>query len=123
MTLSELIAQVKSEKPNSFSNDKLTEFVNQVESDVAEFLGGGTKDSWVPYDYTDDNDKDLLVSRPYDVLYKYYVNARIDFALEEYESYANNIEQFNACWIDYTNSAIRGGVVEKQLPTRIKNVF
>lgn len=121
MTVKELIAQVKEEKPNSFSNDKLVEFINEIEADVVEYIDGFMKYEWEEYTYEDDNE--LIVMHPYDRMYRYYLMAKIDYALEEYQSYANNISQFNSDWIDFKDMAIRKGLVRTRLPRKIRNVF
>lgn len=123
MTLLELITQVKAEKPNSFSNDKLTEYVNEIEEDIVEFLGDEAKRYWDPYVFPEDQDEELLAVPPYDRLYKSYLKGKIDYDLEEHESAANNMAQFNSDYADYKDSAIRKGLVRIEQPKRIKNVF
>lgn len=123
MTLLELITQVNAEKPNSFSDDKLTEYVNELEADIAEFLGGEIKMMWEAYVFDRDKNEDLLAIPPYDRLYKSYLKGKIDYDLEEHESAANNMAQFNSDYADYKDSAIRKGFVRIWHPKRIKNVF
>lgn len=120
MTLSDVIRKVKEELPNSFSDDKLTEFVNEIEADIAEYIGNF---SWSKYTYANDSEKKLLVRPPYDKLYISYVKAKIDQTLQEYESYANIIAQFNEDYDEYKSYAIREDKIEYPLPTRIKNVW
>lgn len=123
MTIDELITQVNEEKPNTFSNDKQTEFINQIESDIVDFLGGRFRRYWEQYVYTRDKDEELIAKPPYDRLYKDYLKAQIDYALEEYQSYANNQAQFMQDFDDFKSFAIRMGMVEKRLPKRVRNWF
>lgn len=124
MTLAELIAQVNEVKPNSFGNSKLTEFVNELEADVVDFLDEGSgRTNWTPYVYSTHNSRELVVKPPYDRLYKYYLMAKIDYALEEYQSYTNNQEQFASDFADYKDYAVRNGLVSVRLPGRIINLF
>lgn len=127
MTLLEVITKVKAEKPNSFSNDKLTEFINEVEADVAEFLGGQAWAYFESYVYANDQNSDLIAPPPYDRMYPYYVMAKIDYALEEYESYANNMAQFMSDFTDYKDAMINKGIVKirdrKGKRIKLKNIF
>ena len=120
MKLSEAIEQVKKEKPHSFSMDHCTVFINEVEAAVQDFLGIPASE-WKKYDYKESGNADLIVKEPYSVLYVSWLKAKIDYAMEEYESYANNQAQFDSDFEDFKAWAVREGKVKKPLPTRIKN--
>lgn len=89
MKLSEAIERVKAEKPHSFSEDHCTLFITEVEALVQEYLGIQA-DKRIEYDWKEDGNKELIVPAPYDALYISFLKAKIDYANEEYESYANN---------------------------------
>lgn len=117
MTLEKLISLVKEEKPNTFSESKLTEYVNDIEAEVAEqFL----TDAPI-YDWEEDQEALLLAPRPYDKLYVSYVKAKIDYANEEYESYTNNATQHAQDFKELVDWIVR----ENQAPgiTRFRNIF
>ena len=119
MTIKELIDKVKEEKPNSFTNVKLLEFVNEVEENVAEEL---RDDEFEPYTAVDDTE--LLVQAPYDDLYVYYLKAQIDYSNEEYPSYQLNAEQYNACFDSFADWVVRTGqVTYRDIPSRFRNIF
>lgn len=118
MKLTQVIAQVNEEKPNSFSPDKLTSFINEIEAEVREQLGQTGK----PYDYKDDSNTDLLAKPPYDKLYKSYLKAMIDYANEEYDSYANNQAQHVSDFQEFVDYVVRTGAVQT-VPKRFRNVF
>lgn len=120
MKLSETIEQVKREKPHSFSMNHCTLFINEVESSVQEFLG-------VPilerkrYEWEKDGDINLIAPDPYSALYISYLKARIDYSMEEYESYSNNQAQFESDFEDFKAWAIRKGQIKKTLPDKFVN--
>lgn len=120
MRLSEAIEQVKKEKPHSFSMDYCTLFVNEAEAAVQEFLGVPAAER-KRYDWNEDGNKELIAPPPYDVMYISYLKAKIDYAMEEYESYATNQAQFEADLAEWKAWAIREGKIHTKFPTKIKN--
>lgn len=123
MTIRELLNKINDEKPHSFPESKIVSFVNEVEPEVAEQL----KVAEVPV-YTDDPselDTKLLAAEPYDRLYISYVKARIDYANEEFDAYANDIAQHNQEFRDYTDWIVREGQATKigSKGMRFKHVF
>lgn len=121
ITLSTLIQQVAEEKPNAFKPAKLTSFINDIESQVVEDLD--TDKEFIPYDYAKDSGKLLIVPQPYARLYKSWLKAQIDFANEDYESYANNLAQHNQDYAEYFDYIVRVGEAVNTTPTRFSNAF
>ena len=122
MKLSEAIEEVKAEKPNSFGADHITRYINNVEASVQNFLGID-REEWVKYDWKADGNKELIIPAPYDILYKSFLKAKIDYAMEEYESYENNQAQFEADFDDWKAWAMRSGLVISDAPTAFTNWF
>ena len=119
MTIKKLIDKVQEEKPNTFQTDKLIEFINEIETDVAEQLNLD-----VPNYSESDLGEELLVGAPYDRLYVSYLKSQIDYANEEYASYQLNAEQHVQDFADFLNWAVRTGQPEQTLiPSRFKNIF
>ena len=59
MTISALINKIKEEKPNTFTDEKLLSFINEIEWETAE-------DLCVQFEpYEDVDDTELLVPEPY----------------------------------------------------------
>ena len=54
-------------------------------------------------------------------MYISYLKAKIDYAMEEYESYATNQAQFEADLAEWKAWAIREGKIYTKFPTKIKN--
>lgn len=120
MRLSEAIEQVKKEKPHSFSMDHCTVFINEVEASVQEYLGIPA-DEWKKYDWKEDGNAVLIAPEPYSALYISWLKAKIDYANEEYESYATSQAQFEADFTEFKAWAVREDRIRKELPTKIKN--
>lgn len=122
MTIRTLIDKVQAEKPNTFTNEQIVAFVNEVEGNVAEEL----RTKRITYSTTEeDMTKKLLVPAPYDRLYVSYVKAMIDFANEEYGSYQLNQQQFALDFEDFSNWVVRTNRAEEgsYIPRRLRNVF
>lgn len=111
MKLSEAIERVKIEKPHSFSDDHCTLFLTEVENILQDFLGMPIEER-VKFKWEEDGGKELIAPAPYDRLYVSWLKAKIDYSNEEYESYANNQDQFNADLAEFKAWAMREGEVE-----------
>jgi hypothetical protein len=120
MKLSECIEDVKQEKPNAFSDEKLTKFINELEAMVQEYLGVKS-DDMIEYDISEDDEKDLLVPPPFDSMYKAWLKAKIDYSNEEYYSYANNQAQFESDYEEWQAYALSSGMVRSDIPQCIRN--
>ena len=120
MTIKELIDKVTSEKPNTFDDAKLIEFINEVEIEVAEQLSEEFETKYT----VDDKAKVLMAPAPYDRLYVSYVKAMVDFANEEYESYANNQAQHVQDFKDFVDWVVREKVAVNHVhPVRFRNIW
>ena len=123
MTINEVISTVKREKPNQFANEHLIQWLNEVESLVQNKLGIMI-DEWFRYSVDDiENETELIVSPPYDILYVYWLKAKIDYTNEDYESFGNNQAQFQSHFNEFLAHAHRNGLVTSRLPRKFKNVF
>lgn len=95
MTLSEVMTRVDEIKPNAFSNEVKTSWMNEVEGMVQTEVFLFNPVDVVQYSYEEDKDKTLLVDPPHDKLYAPYLEARIDYANGEYNKYQNTMQLFN----------------------------
>ena len=120
MKLVNCIEEVKEEKPNSFGEDKLTRYINELEFMVQEYLGTESEDM-ISYDWEKDGTVELIVPPPYDSMYKSWLKAKIDYANEEYNGYANNQAQFSSDYEEWQAYALRSNMVKSDMPTGIKN--
>lgn len=101
MTLDQVIQMADSLKPNAFSANAKTEWVNECEGMVQTQVMLFAIEEVITYDYTSDKDKELLVIAPHSKIYWAYVCAMIDFANGEYDKYANSMQMFNAFFGEY----------------------
>jgi len=123
MTIRDLLNKINKEKPNrpnSFSEADLIAFANELEAEVADQLGMSEAPQYM--DNHTDLDIDLLVPAPYDRLYVSYVKAQIDYANEEYDSYANNQAQHVQDFQDFVDWVVRTGQSKKPFPHRFRNI-
>ena len=119
MTIQAIINKVQEEKPNTFTTEKLLEFINEIESDVAEQINVDFEDYT-----TDDLDEELLVPAPYNRLYVSYLKAQVDYANEEYPSYQLNADQHMQDFTDFVNWIVRTSQSDRiTFPIRFRNVF
>ena len=123
MTINKLLNKIRDEKPNSFGNERLIAFINEIEVEVADQLRM-TPDDVPVYTTSTDGDTELLATAPYDRLYVSYVKAMIDYANEEYDSYANNQAQHVQDFRDFVDWVVRTGqALSAFTPVRFRNVF
>lgn len=121
MTIQKLIDKVQEEKPNTFTDEKIISFVNEIEHEVAEQL---CVDFETEYTAEDNMDTVLLAETPYDRLYVSYVKAMLDFANEEYASYQNNVAQHMQDFRDFVDWVVRTNqALESTFPRQIRNVM
>ena len=118
MTIKSLIDKVQEEKPNTFTDEKLLEYINEIEYETAEQLA-------VDFEpYTEVDATELLVPEPYSRLYVSYVKAMVDYANEEYASYQLNQEQHVQDFRDFNDWVVRTGqAVEHYVPRKIRNIM
>lgn len=124
MTVNELLKRVDEQKPNAFSVAQKVSWLNDIETQIQEFLGyDGSR--WVVYtDSDEDLAKKLIVDRPYSNVYIAWIKAKIDFDNEEYESYQNNQAQFSSEFASFKSYALRNGLVSTTIvPNHFKNVW
>lgn len=118
MTIQEAINKVKEEKPNTFTNEKMLSFINEIETEVAHELD----EEFEPYETVDSTE--LLAPNPYSRLYISYLKAMVDFSNEEYPSYQVNQMQHVQDYGDFVDWIVRDKVaVEHVIPSRFRNIF
>ena len=123
MTITYLLNKIKDEKPNSFGDARLIAFINEIEADVADQLN---IDPVPVYQDTDESKAStLLVPEPYSKLYISYVKAMVDYANEEFDSYANNQAQHVQDFRDFVDWVVRTKQSQAAWawPSRFRNVM
>lgn len=96
MTLSDVILRVDEIKPNAFTNEAKTAWLNEVEGMVQTEVFLWAPEQIIVYDYAENKDTRLLVEPPHDKIYWAYLTAMIDFANGEYNKYQNTMQMFNS---------------------------
>lgn len=120
MKISEVTARILKTKPHPFDEDTIVSFINSLEQQVqAEVLETPIANR-IDYTWADNSSTVLLMPPPYDSCYLFYVAARIDFDLGEFESYNQNMMQFNTLYDEYKKYYIRQN--QKESP-RIQNIW
>ena len=101
MTIDKCIKAVDEIKPNAFSNETKTEWLNEVEGMVQTEIFLFHPVDLVQYSYESDKNTEMLVDPPHDKLYRSFLEAKIDYANGEYEKYQNSMQMFNSFWGEF----------------------
>lgn len=99
--LGDIIARVDEIKPNAFSPEAKTEWLNECEGLVQTEVFLFAPVEIIRYRWPADRDKPLLAAAPHDKLYWAYLAAMIDFANGEYNKYQNTMQMFNASYGEF----------------------
>ena len=102
MTLSQVVNMACDLRPNAFSRDTLTAWINEIEGQIQTDILLLDRRNVRQYDWQTDQDEMLIVKPPHDKLYCAYVVAQIDFANGEYDKYANSAEMANSHLAEFT---------------------
>lgn len=95
MTLSNVIAFVDGIKPNAFTPEQKTAWVNEVEGYVMTDIFLLAPTEYTAYVWPEDQNTVLLVPDPHCKIYHAYLSAMIDFANGEYGKYNNELAMYN----------------------------
>lgn len=101
ITLGKVIALVDEIKPNDFSNEAKTAWLNECEGMVQTEVWLIAVEDVISYSYETDKDTVLLVEVPHSKIYEAYLTARIDYANGEYKKYQNTMQMFNQWYREY----------------------
>lgn len=121
MTIIEAIQAVDSLKPNSYSELEkiqwLSELDGTIKAEIIDTHEGAEDISFNGYDENTLLETELLVSAPYDRIYKSWLESRIDYANGDYAKYNNSVTVFNTDYLSYQRAYNR-----KHMPkgTKIK---
>ena len=103
MKLGEVISYVDGIKPNAFTNEDKTRWINEAEGMVQTDVLLLAPEEIITYNFENDREAELLVRPPFDKIYAAYLVAMIDFANGEYNKYQNTYQMFNAHFGAFTN--------------------
>lgn len=100
MTVNECLAKVKDRKPNAYSDESLTDRLNEIEARIQREILLKEPEDIIQYDFPEDRDTELILPKPYDSAYVYYIKMMIEFDQEEFSAYNNSMAMFTASFQD-----------------------
>ena len=105
MTIIEAINKVDELKPNSYTQpDKIrwpSNLDGTIKTEIIDTHEGGEMVIFDGYNGDTSDDTELLVKAPYDDLYLYWLESRMDYYNGEYGRYNNTLAMFNAAYSAY----------------------
>lgn len=105
MTIIEIITDVDALKPNGYEQlfkiQWLSQLDGRVKQDIIDTHEGGEDVSFSGYDADTSLSTQLLIPKPYDDVYRYWLEAQIDYANGEYAKYNNSMAMFNEAYSAY----------------------
>ena len=101
MKLENVISRVDGMKPNAFSNEVKTGWVNELENMVQTEIFLLAPEEMVEYTWEANAESELLIKAPYSKLYWIYLSAMIDFTHGEYDKYSQTMQMFNTWLQEY----------------------
>ena len=107
MTIIEAINKVDQYKPNSYSQEDKVYWLSIIDGTVKKEiidLHDGGFDGDVKYNSDTPLDTELLIPHPYEEIYIYWLESKIDYYNNEYKEYQNDMSRFTDMMVDYTAS-------------------
>ena len=101
MTLLEAIAKIDALKPNGYRQEDKTAWLSSLDGMImAEIIGEyeGETGSFSGYGMDTPGDTVLLVPAPFDEIYLYWLEAKIDYYDREFTKYNNAMAMYNSAW-------------------------
>lgn len=100
-TLQGVLDIIDSIKPNAFSDEAKTAWINEVEGLVQTEVFLLAIEDVVQYTWPENAAATLLAKPPHDKIYWVYLSAMVDFANGEYDKYQNTMQMFNQFFGEY----------------------
>lgn len=106
MTIIDVIGRIDTLKPNGYKQSEKIKWLSELDSEIKKQIidthEGG--ENVVFNGYTDETPltQKLLVEAPYDKLYLYWLESRIDYYDREQKSYNNSIDTFNVAYSEFS---------------------
>ena len=88
-------------KPNAFSEEAKTAWINEIEGLVQTEVFLLAIEDVVQYTWPENAAATLLAKPPHDKIYWVYLSAMVDFANGEYDKYQNTMQMFNQFFGEY----------------------
>ena len=100
-TLQGVLDIIDSIKPNAFSEEAKTAWINEIEGLVQTEVFLLAIEDVVQYTWPENAAATLLAKPPHDKIYWVYLSAMVDFANGEYDKYQNTMQMFNQFFGEY----------------------
>ena len=100
-TLQGVLDIIDSIKPNAFSDEAKTAWINEIEGLVQTEVFLLAIEDVVQYTWPENAAATLLAKPPHDKIYWVYLSAMVDFANGEYDKYQNTMQMFNQFFGEY----------------------
>ena len=105
MTIIEAIQKVDAMKPNGYSELEkvawLSKLDGAIKKEIIDTHEDGENIVFDGYNENTPTDTELLVKAPYDDIYLYWLESRIDYYNGEYGRYNNSVTTYNAAYAAY----------------------
>lgn len=102
MTIIEAIALVDNLKPNTYTQDDKIRWLSKldgvVKAEIIDTHEGGSEVSFRGYDENTPLETVLLVPAPYDDVYRFWLEAQIDYTNADFDKYNNSITAYNTVY-------------------------
>ena len=105
MTPNKAIERAYSVSPDAYSEENKLQWINELEGMISRLVYRETE--FVPYNFPEDMDKELLVPAPFDGIYELYSMSKVDFHNQEWGKYNNTATAFHSLFDDYKKAYIR----------------
>ena len=99
--LQSVLEMIDSIKPNAFSDEAKTAWINEVEGLVQTEVFLLAVEDVVQYKWPENSGATLLAKPPHDKIYWVYLSAMVDFGNGEYDKYQNTMQMFNQFFGEY----------------------
>lgn len=113
MTVQEAISQLDEKQHNVYSREDKLRWLAELDSELWEILRhtGKRKGEFDRYNADTLPDTPLLVSAPHDRIYRYWLEAQVDYANQEYTRFNNAIALFGKYYGAFVNWCLRTGTI------------
>ena len=105
MTIMEAINRIDAIKPNSYPQGEKIRWLNtldgMVKSKVIDTHEGAESVEFEGYTEDTNLGTKLLIPAPYDEVYHFWLEAKIDYSNGEYGRYNNTMEMFNTAYAEF----------------------
>lgn len=115
MTIREAVEFVDEVFPNTFSNERKTQWLSQCDAEVWTDVMLQPAGRFSGYRWAEDADLELIAPEAYEMMYVYWLQAQMHMAYQEIAEYTNAAQQYNhlrarfAIWYADTYDPAHGG--------------